>query len=45
MIEKNIYLPRSAYESCFISTVHDEAKMLKAAKLAQESLKEIKDEI
>ena len=45
MLEKNIYLPPSAYESCFISTLHDEAKMLKAAKLAQESLKEIKDEI
>ena len=45
MLQKNIYLPPSAYESCFISTLHDEAKMLKAAKLAQESLKEIKDEI
>ena len=31
---ENIYLPPSAYESCFISTLHDD-KMLKAAKLAQ----------
>ena len=45
MLERNIYLPPSAYESCFISTLHDEDKMLKAAKLAKESLKEIKDEI
>mgnify|MGYP006243016323 FL=1 len=45
MLEKNIYLPPSAYESCFISTLHDEDKMTKAAKLAKQSLKEIKDEI
>jgi glutamate-1-semialdehyde 2,1-aminomutase len=45
MLEKNIYLPPSAYESCFISTLHDEEKMTKAAKLAKQSLKEIKDEI
>ena len=45
MLEKNIYLPPSAYESCFISTLHDEDKMAKAAKLAKQSLKEIKDEI
>ena len=45
MLEKNIYLPPSAYESCFISTEHDEEKMLKAAKIAELSLEEIKNEI
>ncbi len=45
MLEKNIYLPPSAYESCFISTEHDEEKMLKAAKIAELSLEEIKNEV
>ena len=45
MLEKNIYLPPSAYESCFISTLHDEEKMAKAAKIAELSLEEIKNEI
>jgi glutamate-1-semialdehyde 2,1-aminomutase len=45
MLEKNIYLPSSAYESCFISTLHDEEKMAKAAKIAELSLEEIKNEI
>ena len=45
MLEKNIYLPPSAYESCFISTEHDEEKMLKAARIAELSLEEIKNEI
>ena len=45
MLDKNIYLPPSAYESCFISTEHDEAKMLKAARIAELSLEEIKNEI
>ena len=35
MLDKNIYLPPSAYESCFISTEHDEEKMLKAARIAE----------
>ena len=45
MLDKNIYLPPSAYESCFISTEHDEEKMLKAARIAELSLEEIKNEI
>ena len=45
MLDKNIYLPPSAYESCFISTEHDEKKMLKAARIAELSLEEIKNEI
>jgi len=45
MLEKNIYLPPSAYESCFISTQHDAEKMLKAGKIAELSLEEIKNEI
>ena len=45
MLEKNIYIPPSAYESCFISTEHDEEKMLKAAKIAELSLEEIKNEV
>ena len=45
MLEKNIYLPPSAYESCFISTQHDAEKMLKAGKIAELSLGEIKNEI
>ena len=45
MLAKNIYLPPSAYESCFISTQHDEAKMLKAGRIAELSLGEIKNEI
>ncbi len=45
MLEKNIYLPPSAYESCFISTQHDKDKMTKAAKIAELSLEEIKNEI
>jgi glutamate-1-semialdehyde 2,1-aminomutase len=45
MLEKNIYLPPSAYESCFISTEHDEEKMLKAGRIAELSLEEIKNEI
>ena len=45
MLDKNIYLPPSAYESCFISTEHDEEKMLKAARIAELSLEEIKHEI
>ena len=45
MLEENIYLPPSAYESCFISTEHDEDKLLKAAKIAIKVLNKIKNEI
>ena len=45
MLERNIYLPPSAYESCFISSQHDENKVRKAAKTAIEVLKDIKDEV
>ena len=45
MLMSNIYLPPSAYESCFISTQHDEAKMKKAAKVAIKVLEELKDEV
>jgi len=45
MLERNIYLPPSAYESCFISSQHDENKIRKAAKTAIEVLKDIKDEV
>ena len=45
MLEENIYLPPSAYESCFISTEHDEDKLLKAAKIAIKVLDKINDEI
>tara|TARA_B000000565_G_scaffold255529_1_gene236397 strand:- start:5262 stop:6557 length:1296 start_codon:yes stop_codon:yes gene_type:complete len=45
MLEENIYLPPSAYESCFISTEHDEDKLLKAAKIAIKVLDKINNEI
>ena len=45
MLMSNIYLPPSAYESCFISTQHDEAKMKKAARVAIKVLEELKDEV
>ncbi len=45
MLEENIYLPPSAYESCFISTEHDEDKLLKAAKIAIKVLEKINNEI
>ena len=45
MLKRNIYLPPSAYESCFISSQHDENKIRKAAKTAIEVLKDIKDEV
>src|SRR6056300_162568 len=45
MLERNIYLPPSAYESCFISSQHDENKIRKAAKTAIEVLKDMKDEV
>ena len=42
MLEENIYLPPSAYESCFISTEHNEDKIVKAAKTAIKVLDKIK---
>ena len=42
MLEENIYLPPSAYESCFISTEHNEDKLVKAAKTAIKVLDKIK---
>ena len=45
MLQENIYLPPSAYESCFISTEHDEDKLLKAAKIAIKVLDKINNEI
>ena len=45
MLAENIYLPPSAYESCFISTKHNEDKLIKAAKTAIKVLGNIKNEI
>ena len=42
MLEENIYLSPSAYESCFISTEHNEDKIVKAAKTAIKVLDKIK---
>jgi len=45
MLEENIYLPPSAYESCFISTEHNEDKLVKAAKTAIKVLDKINNEV
>jgi len=45
MLKENIYLPPSAYESCFISTEHNEDKLVKAAKTAIEVLDKINNEV
>ena len=45
MLERNIYLPPSAYESCFISTEHNEDKLVKAAKTAIKVLDKINNEV
>jgi len=45
MLKENIYLPPSAYESCFISTEHNEDKLVKAAKTAMEVLDKINNEV
>ena len=45
MVEENIYLPPSAYESCFISTEHNEDKLVKTAKTAIKVLDKINNEV
>ena len=45
MLEENIYLPPSAYESCFISTEHNKDKLVKAAKTAIKVLDKINNEV
>ncbi len=45
MLKENIYLPPSAYESCFISTEHNEDKLVKAAKTAIEVLGKTNNEV
>ena len=45
MLEENIYLHPSAYESCFISTEHNQDKLVKPAKTAIKVLDKINNEV
>jgi glutamate-1-semialdehyde 2,1-aminomutase len=42
MLEEKVYLPPSAFESCFISTKHSEEVILKAVKSAEKVFSKIK---
>jgi len=45
MLRENVYLPPSAFESCFLSTEHSEEQLSKTAKIAHKVFKKIKNEI
>lgn len=45
MLKENVYLPPSAFESCFVSTEHSEEQLSKTAKIAHKVFKKIKNEI
>ena len=34
MLEQNVYLPPSAFESCFLSTEHTQEQLIKTVKLS-----------
>lgn len=42
MLHENIYLPPSAFESCFLSSEHSEQQLSKTAKIAHRIFKKIK---
>ena len=45
MLQENVYLPPSAFESCFLSTEHSEEQLSKTAKIAHKVFKKIRNEI
>jgi glutamate-1-semialdehyde 2,1-aminomutase len=43
MLEQNVYLPPSAFESCFLSTEHTQEQLMKTVKLSSKVFKNLKN--
>ena len=41
MLEQNVYLPPSAFESCFLSTKHTQEQLMKTVKLSSNVFKNL----